>query len=59
MDLKLKITKVPKGIDHPAAWEWVYTQGRKFIAGGYCATKKAAASDAAIWFKAREKDGTL
>ena len=57
--MKLTITKLPKGNDHPAAWRWLYAKGDQFIAGGYCATKKAAASDAAVWLNARQKDGTL
>ena len=32
-------------------WRWEVRQGRKIIAGGYCATKKAAKNDMGVWLR--------
>lgn len=57
--MKLTISKAPKHYCGRHSWEWLYTKNGQFMAGGYCATKKAAESDAAIWLKARKKEGAL
>ena len=54
--MKLTLQKITKQKDHPSAWAWDFWRGREHIAGGYCATKKAAASDAAIWLTSWRKD---
>lgn len=56
--MKLTIQKIAKQKDHPSSWAWDFWRGNRneHVAGGYCATKKAAASDAAIWLKSWQKD---
>ena len=51
MKLKLTIRKEASKV-----WSWTWREGRKTVSGGLCRTKKAAASDAAIWFKAHKDD---
>ena len=47
--MKLKLTKECR------VWRWEVRQGRKILAGGYCATKKDATNDGGVWMRRNDR----
>lgn len=41
-------------IDGVKVWEWVITNGKSFLFGGYCATKEDAENDASKTIQANQ-----
>lgn len=48
--MKTELKKIQ--VENRKVWQWRVKQGREILAGGWCATKKDAANDAAVWLRA-------